>query len=113
MGEFSKVLVRLLNAISCLRRFRLFVALTLENNGTSWTANGKLLRGSNLHHPTATMVLRAPPLTRHVAVIVDTAVIANVGPLIEVVLSQKGDWDVYKIYNKLGEKGIEFEFIPN
>jgi hypothetical protein len=59
------------------------------------------------------MVLKAPPLTRSVAVIVDTEVVADVSPVIEVLISQKGDWDVYKIYNKLGEKGIDFEIIPN
>ena len=111
--DFSKVLICLLNAVSCLRRFRLFLALTLENHGTSWAANGKLLQGSNLHHPTATMVLKDPPLTRHVTIITDTAVIADVGVLIEVVMSQKGDWDVYKVYNKLDENGIVFELIPN
>lgn len=55
---FSKVLLRLLNAISFLRRFRLFVAHTLRYDGGSFTANGKLLCGSNLHHPTATLVLK-------------------------------------------------------
>jgi hypothetical protein len=111
--DFSMLLVRLLNAVSFLRRFRLFVALTLDNHGISWTATGKLLCGSNLHHPTATMVLKAPPLSKNVAVILDTEVIADLGPLVAVVMSQKGDWDVYKIYNKLGLNGIEFELIPN
>jgi hypothetical protein len=59
------------------------------------------------------MVLKDPPLTRHVTIITDTAVIADVGVLIEVVMSQKGDWDVYKVYNKLDENGIVFELIPN
>jgi DNA-binding response OmpR family regulator len=109
---FSKVLLRVLNAISFLRRFQLFVAHTLAFDGASFTANGKLLCGSNLHHPTAVVVLKGAVPTGHAVVIVDNAMIADVNPLIEIVTSPTDDWNVYKIYDKLGKNGIEFAFIP-
>lgn len=109
---FSGVLLHLLNTISFLRRFRLFVAHALGYDGTSFTANGKLLCGSNLHHPTATLVLKSAIPTGHATLVLEQEVVADVAPLIEVVTSTKGDWSVYKLYDKLGKNGIEFNFIP-
>jgi DNA-binding response OmpR family regulator len=55
---FSNVLYRLLNAVSFLRQFRLFIAYTLRYDGASFAAEGRLLTGSNLQHPVATIALR-------------------------------------------------------
>lgn len=55
--EFSSVLCRLLNAASFLRTFRLFLAQELRYDGNLFTATGRILQGSNLHHPHASIAL--------------------------------------------------------
>jgi len=112
VGMFSKVLVRLLNAVSCLRQFRIFVANALRYDGTWFTADGRLLCGSNLHHPTATVLLKGAAPTGHAVVIVDTEVITDLSPLVEIVTSPAGGLNVYKVYDKVGRNGIEFDLIP-
>lgn len=109
---FSKMLLRLLNAVSFLRRFQLFVAQTLGYNGVLFTANGRLLRGSNLHHPAVTLSLKMAIPTDHVVVLLDSATIADVDPLLGVTEPPKGDWSVYRIYDKVGKNGIEYDLIP-
>lgn len=108
----SVTLNRLLNTLSCLRRFRLFVANTLRFDGTTFVAEGKLLCGSNLHHPAAKIPLSVPIPTGHVVLTAGTSLVADLSSLVEIIPSQKGDWIVYKIYSKVGKNGIEFEFIP-
>jgi hypothetical protein len=110
--DFSTVLLLLLNAISFFRRFRLFVSHTLRYDGTLFTASGRLLQGSNLHHPAATLPLNLAIPTGHAIVVFETVVIADVSPLVEVIPAQKGDWDVYKIYSKVARNGLEFDVIP-
>jgi DNA-binding response OmpR family regulator len=110
--RFSSVLVRLLNAISFLRRFQLFVAQTLRFDGELFTASGKLLQGSNLHHPTATVALNVAVPTGHSVVILDATVVTDVSELLEVIAARKGNWDVYKIYSKVAKNGLEFDLTP-
>jgi DNA-binding response OmpR family regulator len=110
--SFSNTLRKLLNAISFLRRFQLFVAESLSYDGTLFTAYGKLLRGSNLHHSTAVLIVKMAVPTGHIVVVLDSAIIADIAPLIEVGTSSKGDWAVYKVYDKVGKNGIEYDLIP-
>jgi len=109
---FSELIIRLLNVVSFLRKFRPFVTQTLQYDGTSFAAKGKLLSGSNLHHPVVTMTLKQPVPTGHGIIIVGDVVTADLHPLIQIVASRTGNWDVYKIYDKLGKNGIEFDVIP-
>lgn len=112
VDTFSKTLLRLLNAISLLRRFRLFLPSTLGYDGVSFTVSGKSLRGSNLHHPSETLVLKTAVPTGHVILVADSQVVADLAMLVEVIASLKGDWHVYKLYDKLGKGGVEFDLIP-
>jgi CheY-like chemotaxis protein len=110
--RFSSTIRKMLNAVSFLRRFQLFAAESLSYDGTLFTANGKLLRGSNLHHSTGAVTLTIAVPTGHIVVVLDSTVVADLAPLIEVSTSSKGDWGVYKIYDKLGKNGIEYDLIP-
>jgi hypothetical protein len=38
--------------------------------------------------------------------------VADLAPLVEMNSSSEGDWPVYKVYDKLGRSGIEFDSIP-
>lgn len=109
---FSNPLRKLLNAISFLRRFQLFLPESLSYDGTLFTANGKLLRGSNLRHATGALRLKMAAPTGHVVVVLDSAMIADLEPLLAVAPSTKGDWGVYKLYDKIGKNGIEHDLIP-
>jgi DNA-binding response OmpR family regulator len=109
---FSKVLLRLLNTLSFLRQFRLFVAYALRYDGTSFAAEGRSLAGSNLHHPMATIMLKEAIATGDVVIVRGVMPLANLNPLVRINSSATGDSQVYKIYNKLGKNGIEFDSIP-
>src|SRR5262249_43232035 len=97
---FSKVLVQILNAISCVRQFRLMIIDDLRYDGTSFTAEGKLLSGSNLHHGPVSMKFAKAVPTDHVVAIGRTSVI-DLYPLINVIPAETGDWQIYKLYDKM------------
>ena len=108
----SDVLLRFLNSVSCLRHFRLFVAHSLRYDAAFFTADGKLLCGSSLDHPSVTMTLKELIRTGHTIVIDGTSVVADLTPMVDTVASSGGELDLYKVYNKIGEDGIDFELIP-
>jgi hypothetical protein len=108
---FSNVLVQLLNAVSCIRQFRLMIVDGLLYDGASFTAEGKILSGSNLHHRPITMKFSKAVPTGHVLAVGQASVI-DLDPLIGVIPAETGDWQVYRLYDKLSGYKIEFDLIP-
>ena len=108
----SNPLFRILNSLSWLRRFQFVVADTLKFDGKLFAAKGNLLRGSNLHHASTTLLLPRAVATGHVVAIGGSSTV-DLFPLINMASPSSGDWQAYKIYDKLTKGGMQYEIIPS
>jgi CheY-like chemotaxis protein len=107
-----KDLYRILNSMSWLRRFRFLVASALRFDGNSFAIEAKLLRGSNLHHASTALSLSHAITTDHIVAVDSSLTMIDLFPLVELASATSGEWQAYRLYDKLTKAGMEFDTIP-
>lgn len=112
VSEFEPKLIRILNSVAFMRMVHLIVAESLRFVDGQFSVVAKLLRGSNLQHRSITLSFPVPLTTGHVSAIHDSCLIADLFPLLDIAPHPAGDLHVYKLYNKIGKRGIDYELIP-
>lgn len=108
----NEPLTRILNAISFLRRFELFWVETLKYDGSCFTADGKILRGDNLLHPSGTIMTDNPVKTGEIVVFAAGKFVVGLDPLVRIQPLGSGDQYSYEIYDKVIGGKIQYSVIP-
>jgi hypothetical protein len=108
----NEPLTRILNAMSFLRRFEFFWVETLKYDGSYFTADGKILRGDNLLHPSGTIKTDVPVKTGEVVVFAAGKFVVGLDPLVRIQPIGSGDQYAYEIYDKTVGGKIQYSVIP-
>jgi hypothetical protein len=105
-------LTRVLNAISFLRRFDLFLVESLKYDGSLFAAGGKVLRGDNLLHPSGVVKTDKAVKTGEVVVFASGNFAVGLDPLVRIQPSGSGEQHAYAIYDKIVGAKIQYSVIP-
>jgi CheY-like chemotaxis protein len=108
----NEPLTRILNAMSFLRRFELFLVESLKYDGSCFTVEGKILRGDNLLHPSGTVKTDVPVKTNEIVVFAGGQFVVGLDPFVRIQPLGSGDQYAYAIYDKLVGSKIQYSVIP-
>jgi CheY-like chemotaxis protein len=112
LETMGPTLTIILNAISFLRRFELFLVESLKYDGSFFTGDGKVLRGDNLLHPSGAVKTDKPVKTGEVVIFASGKFVVGLDPLVRIQPSGSGEQHAYAIYDKIVGGKIQYSVIP-
>jgi CheY-like chemotaxis protein len=105
-------LTKLLNAMACLRKFKFFLVESLRYDGTAFQADGKILSGDNLLHPSGNLKVGKPLKTNEIVMLDSESVVVGLDPLVRIQASGSGEQHAYSLFDKIVGSSVRYATIP-
>jgi CheY-like chemotaxis protein len=105
-------LTKVLNAMACLRKFRFFLVENLRYDGIAFQADGKILSGDNLLHPSGSIKVGTPLRTDEVVMLDSESFVVGLDPLVRIHASGSGEQHAYSLFDKTVGSSVRYATIP-